>query len=287
MSRTYSNFLLFEDVLDGISNSSTIMAQAVKLLLNPVVRVLAFDCDTLLGEIRDTSYEMEGMVEVATKARLSRDRISQLLQSGQYKTGIRTLSTCQTHTWGGICQACYQASLFTDTSPNFGDTVVVPSYLVYQTDTLLSDGNIPTFDLSQTSDDWYSIKVFNNGTEVPTSNYTLGFDTITFNPLLPQGSVYVVHFLKLNTEPFQGYIAQTYSGALLGMQPLPTLKPMLRMALYEQQFSDGFIGLLMDELSTLKAIPSTYIDFVNNVHGKMEKVLLALYMYALYSNVEI
>jgi hypothetical protein len=99
--------------------------------------------------------------------------------------------------------------------------------------------------------------------------------------------VYVVHFIKQNTDPFQGYIAKTYSGAILGMQPLPTLKPLLREAIYEAQFSDNFVSLIMEEVGKLKAIPSTYKQYLESIHGKMEKVLLALYLFAFYSNVEL
>lgn len=287
MSRSYSNFLLFEDVLDAISPSdSVIMAQAVQTLLNPTVQIVEEDCNTLLGEITETSVELQGRIEAATKAALTNTRITALLAAGQYKTGLRTLPTCQSHVSGGVCRICYSGSLLGSVAPAVGSTVNIPALQIYQSDTLGGNGFTTTFNLSQTSDDWYDVKVVKNGV-VQTSGYTLGYNTITISPAIGVNEIVIVHFMKQNTDPLQGYIAKTYSGALLGMQPLPTIKPLLRESLYEPLFSDSFIGLMMEELKPLKAIPSTYIDYLQRVHSKFEKILLALYLFALYSNVEV
>lgn len=287
MSRTYSNFLLFEDVLDTLASSTGIMSQAVRLLLNPMATVVMEDCSTYLGSIVDTSFELEGLTYITTGDVLTHQSISDLLRAGKYKVGVRDLSTCVAHQAGGICRKCYEGTLIGSTAPAVGSTVTIPSMLIYQTDVLVGDGYTATFDLTETSDDWYDVKVINNGVIQDSSTYTLDYDTITLNTAPSSGNVYVVHYLKQNSDPFLGYIAKTYSGALLGMQPLPTIKPMLREALYEALFSDNYLGLLVEELKPLKAIPSTYMDYLEQIHGRMEKVLLTLYLYALYSNVQV
>jgi hypothetical protein len=262
------------------------MAQAVEMLLNPTTKIVEEDCDTLLGEVVETSVELEGRIEVSTKEVLTNARIVELLEEGKYKLGIRTLATCQSHTKGGVCRICYEGSLIGQTAPVVEATVAVPAMQIYQSDTLMGNGVMTEFPLSQTEDDWYEVKVVRNGV-IQTSGYTLGFDTLTYTPTLDAGEIVIVHYLKQNTDPFQGYIAKTFSGALLGMQAMPTIKPLLRESLYETLFSDNFIGLVLAELKPLKAIPSTYIDYLERVHGRMEKVLLALYLFALYSNVEV
>jgi hypothetical protein len=262
------------------------MAQAVQILLNPTTKIVEEDCDTLLGEIVENSMELEGRIEVSTKEVLSNARIIELLQQGKYKIGIRTLATCQSHVHGGVCRICYEGSLIGQTAPSVDSTVAIPAMQIYQSDTILGNGFTNTFPLTQTEDDWYEVIVVRNGV-IQTSGYTLGFDTLTYTPTLEVGETVIVHFLKQNTDPFQGYIAKTFSGALLGMQAMPTIKPLLRESLYETLFSDNFVGLVLAELKPLKAIPSTYIDYLERVHGKMEKVLLALYLFALYSNVEV
>jgi hypothetical protein len=290
MSRTYANFLLFEDVLDNIPNSSPIMTQAVDMLVNPQTRIVNEDCGTLLGSVLDTSLELEGLTEVATGDPLTYSRIVTLLGQGKYKTRVRSLNTCLSHTNGGICRKCYEATFLGSTAPEVDKLVTMASSLIYQSDVLLGDGFDTEFTLSQTEDDWYDVIVVNQGAVVDPSTYTLGFDTITFND--PPSSnivagLHVVHFFKQNTEPFLGYISKTYSGALLGMQALPTLKPLLRESIYESLFSDSFVSMLMDETAKFKAIPSTYMAYLDKVHGKMEKVLLAIYLFAIYGNIQI
>lgn len=288
MSRTYSNFLLFEEILDNTPTVSPTMTQAVGILLNPLTTVVDEDCNTLLGEIVDTSYELEGLIEVATKSVLTRTRINQLLQQGKYKVGVRNLHTCLSHTNGGICRLCYQGTFPGETAPKVSSNISVPNMLIYQTDVIQGTGYASTFDLSETSDDWYEVKVVKNGVVLNEgSDYTLGDSSITFPSIPTNSDAYVVHFLKQNTDPFQGYIAKTYSGALLGMEPLPTLKPVLRESLYEQQFSDSFLSMLVEEVNQFKAIPDTYLDYLERVHSRMEKVLLTLYLFAVYSNVEV
>jgi len=289
MSRTYSNFLVFEDVLDNMPASSTVLSQALDKLLNPNIKIIEEDCGTLLGEMVDTSLELEGYIEVATGDVLIPARINALLEAGQYKTGVRTLHSCQSYLNGGICQKCYQSSFIGEEVPAVGKTTPISAKLIYQTDTLVGTGYTTEFTLSETSDDYDEIKVLNQGEIVDPDDYVVGFDTITFYtppPNDPDEGIITVHFYRKNTEPFQGWIAKTYSGGLLGMQPLPTRKPLLRNQLYLTQFSDNFVSLLMKDVQALKSIPRTYIDFVDRVHDKMERILIAMYLFAIYSNVE-
>lgn len=290
MTRTYANFLLFEDVLDNLPDFSPVMNQAVQLLLTPTTYIVDEDCGTLLGDVRETTFELEGLTETATGSPLSYNRIVQLLGAGQYKTKIRTLNSCLSHANGGICRTCYESNFLGKIAPQVGSTITLSSLQIYQSDVLIGDNVKQTFNLSQTEDDWYDVVVVHQGLVVDPSEYTLGEDTITFNTPLPSDrtqGLHVVHFMSGNSEPFLGYIAKTYSGALLGMQPLPTLKPLLRQSLYEAQFSDSMVGIIVEEVTKLKALPTTYKDYLDRVHGKMEKVLLALYLFAIYGYVEV
>lgn len=291
MSRTFSNFLLFEDVLDGLSTDAPpIMKQAVSILKKPIVKVVSPDCRTLLGQIVDTSSEAEGKVEVATDLPLTQTRIRQLLSQGKYQIGIRKLHTCLSHLDGGICQACYKGSFLGEQTPSVGTIVAIDSSFIYQTDILVGDNYTSKFTLSQTSDDYEFVKIFNQGVLVDPAHYTLGYDFVQFEVKIPLDSVtgvYTVHFYSKSTEPFQGYISKTYSGAVLGMEPLPTAPMLLRKSLYEAQFSDGFIALMMEILKEVQGIPPTYLDYIERIHSRLEKVLVILYLYSIYSNVNV
>jgi len=287
MARTYSNFLLFEDVLDNLpEDSSPILLQAVNFLLNPSTVIVEEDCGTLLGKVVQTNFELEGLTYLATGDKLSHSSIQSLLADGKYKIRIRDLHSCNSHLKGGVCQKCYEATLLGETAPLIGTALSIPTSLIYQSDLLIGNNYTSKFPVSQTEDDWYDLKVIHNGEIIDPSLYTIGFDFIQFPSILATNDTYVVHFLQENTEPFQGYVAKTYSGGILGMEPLPTLDTMLRESLYEAMFPDNFFSLMMEELKTLKTIPSTYSDYVERIHDKLERVLYVLYLYALYKNLE-
>jgi hypothetical protein len=291
MNRTYSNFLLFENVLDSLTEGpDVIMAQAVNTLLNPIVTIIEEDCGTLIGNLVDTTFEIEGFVEVATGDPLTQARIITLLGQGQYLTGIRSLHTCLSHSGGGICRKCYEGSFLGSTAPTVGTKLSIKSIIQYQTDVIRGNGYSSVFPLSQTSDDYYSVVVINQGQVVDPSEYTLGYNYIQFPTILPINSTtgtYTVHFMDESTNPFQGYIAKTYSGGLLGMAILPTVNPLLRESLYNDQLSDSFLSLMADLLSKLSEIPSTHLEYVDRIHSKLEKVLYMLYLFAIYSNIQV
>ena len=301
MSRTYANFLLLEDILDNTEGTSPEFKQALNNLLSPIVRVVEEDCGTLLGKTVPTSFEIEGLIETATGSPLTRSRIEYILAQGQYTVGIRELHSCNSHTKNGICRVCYQGSFIGETAPVVGSLQRVTSSLIYQTDVLTGTGRpnfvidpnplhpvyATSFNLSQTRSEYYDIKVIKDGLVVSDSLYQLGETFIRFPGTVPLNDSYVVHFYQENAEPFQGYVSKTYSGGLLGIEPLPTLKPLLRESLYTQLFMPQFIDSLYQEVSLLKAIPRTYLDYVNNTHDPLEKVLTIMYLYAIYSQVQI
>ena len=297
MSRTYANFILFENVLDTLVHSQDpIVVQYLSNLLNPVVKIVENDCGTLLGESRETSYELEGLVETATGDRLTATRITSILNSGKYYTNLRTLGTCLSHTKGGICRKCYSASVpgsydiaFNIYPPVLGSVVTVQSQMPYQTDIIQGDGLKTTFILSQNPDQYYSVYFVNQDHfyDLP-SGSSINGNTLTFSSPPPAGNAgrYVIHFYDKSAQPFQGYISQTYSGALLGMKPLRTTALMMRKSIYEDQFSDSSVGLLLDVVSKIKTIPDTHLEFINRIHPKLEKIIFSLFLYAIFSNVK-
>lgn len=291
MTRSYSNFLLFENVLDTLSSApDPIIAQSVSILLNPITKIVEEDCGTLLGEQVDTTYEIEGLLEVATGATITHSRINTLLAQGQYRTGVRNLHTCLSHTSGGICRKCYSGSFLFQTAPIVGTNLSIKSNVIYQTDIVRGTGFTTNFPLSQKSDEYYDLKVINQGVLVSPSTYTLDATSITFTTIPPNDpvtGVYTIHFYDQSASAFQGLISKTYTGGLLGMSPLPTIKTMLRPDLYESQFSDGFTTILVGIVSKLSNIPKTHVEYISRIHSRTEKVIYVLYLYALYGVVKL
>lgn len=285
--RTYANFLLFEDLLDNLPIGAPLLTQMASNIISPRVQMIEEDCGTLLGSVEDTVFALEGKVELATDTALSRTRIEELLGEGKYTVAIRDLHSCIST--GGICKKCFQATYPTYTNEIvIGQSIQVPSSLNYQSDVLVTDGINRTFNLTQNQDDYYSVIVVKNGLIVPTNMYTLTYDTIVLNDALPIdiNTVYVVHFYKANSEPLLGYISKTYTGGLLGLTPLPALKTPIRESLYQTLISDSMILNMTSQLRPFKAlIPTTYMDYLDRIHDRLEKALFILYLFAVFGNV--
>lgn len=283
--RSYSNYLLFEDILDNLPVSSALLQQVATMLIYPSVTIIEEDCGTLLGKVVDLNFELEGFTELATGVSLSRTRINTLLSQGNYKIHIRDLHSCTSK--GGICRKCYEATFLGETAKPINTITTLTPKLNYQTD-LINGNNIKsTFTLSQTSDDYYSVLVIKDGAIYPDSEYVLGYDTITFItlPVPTTTEVYTIHYYKENSEPLLGYISKTYSGGLLGLQPLPALNLILNEKLYLSIVSDGFIPLMIKELNNYRTIPTTFLQYIDNIQDKLEKIIFMLLLYAVYGNI--
>lgn len=283
--RTYSNFLLFEDVLSSLPTDSSLLYQAANIIVNPTVKVVEEDCGTLLGTVLATNFDLEGEVELATGDRLSRTRINQLLGQGQYKTAVRKLHSCRSE--GGVCRQCYNATFIKNTAPSVGNQVSIPSFLNYKTDMLAGNGYSNSYELTQDSTEYDDVMLFKEGVLVPSSEYSISGTIITFNDIQQILDIYVVKFFRYTSEPFLGYMARSYSGSVLGIQPLPTLDTVLREGLYPEYISEGYLDAMARELTVYKAIPDSFLDYMETISDKLEKALFILYIYAIFSNVEV
>lgn len=106
--RSYSNFLLFKNVLENLPTGSRIIQDAARMIMNPYITIIEADCGTLLGKIEKLSYALEGEIELGTQNRLTIARIGLLLSQGVTTIRIRSISTCTSKK--GLCMACYTST---------------------------------------------------------------------------------------------------------------------------------------------------------------------------------
>lgn len=282
--RNYSNFLLFEDLLDSLPSGSAFLLNSANVIINPVVSITSMDCNTLLGTYINLNYEQEGKVELATGLPLTRDRISDLLAEGKYTISIRETNSCKEI--NGICQACYQASFRADTPPEVGSLVQVISKFNYQSDLIIANGVNSEYILTQSDEDYYSVEVIHDGSVIDSSEYVLESNKIIFNNPPSRLSVYVIHFFKESSDPLLGYISKTFTGGLLGLKPLPTHSLPIRRSIYDLLLTDSYLNSMVQELRLFPEIPATYKEYIDSIHDRLEKALYILYLYALFGNIE-
>lgn len=276
--RSYTNYLLFEDVLDSLDDGAPTIIQGVKKLLTPAVLIVENNCNTLLGTLTVTNFELEGRTELATGDPLSRTRIEELLSEGKYVIEIRELPTCISK--GGICQECFHASRPWDNIPSVGTTITLDIPQIHQTDLIIGNNNSTSFSLSVEVEDYDFIEVIHDGERVSSDSYEVSGNQITFLFTPGLESIYVVHFYLKSSDSLLNYMAKSYSGGLLGLKPLSSFKTYLRPSLYASMFSEMFIKVMIRELDKFD-IPSTNMDYIDRIHEPLEKALYVLYLYIL------
>lgn len=278
--RTYANFLLFEDVLTNLPTGSLPIRAAADTLMAPLIKVTSNDCGTFIGTTATVDNTLVGRVELITGVPITSDRITQLLSQGITSIKIRDLHSCIAP--GGICKLCYESS--TGFTAVKGDTLQIWSEFIYSSDIIVGDAISNIYPLSQSSSQ-YSRTSYDPITD--TEVLAVDDTSITFASVRTPSDVYVLHYYTRSSDPFLEYIAKSYSGGLLGIAPLPSFPTILRPSLYQGMFSDSQILMLKNELAIFATnTPQSYLDYCDTIRDPLEKVLLIIYLYAIYANIQ-
>lgn len=280
--RTYSSFLLFEEVLDFVPQTDTGLYLFTQDVIKPKVRVVEADCGTTVGRVIPVNYEIEGLIELATDIIINKTRIDTLLTAGTYFVAVRDLYSCVSSQ--GICQRCYQGTYIDTTAPALSATVrLLPEYN-YQTDVLVGTGSQTIYTLTEDPADYEKVLVIINGT-IQLAGYTIVGTTLTMSVAPAFGTDVVVKFYKTTAQPFVGWLSQTYSGAVLGMKPLPTQLLHIRPSLAESLYSEEELHIMFGKLQNYPLIPSDSLNYTETIHNKLERAIYISMLYGVYSNV--
>ena len=279
--RSYSNFLLFEDVLTNLPAGSDIILQAANTLVNPTVQIVETDCGTLLGSIVPLTYAILGRMELTSGLPLTETSIANLLNQGVSTVRVRSVPTCISK--NGICSTCYTAS-YGVVGASVGSFATLSSELVYKTDIIVGDGVNSSYPVTQNSSQYTKTNLA-GGAYYP-EVLSLTDSLITFNSVRTTFQTFALEYYMVSTDPLLEYIAKSYSGSLLGLSPLPSYQLLIKPSLYQSLFSDSQVYLLRDELNLYsKNIPPLYLDYCDKVSDVLEKVLYIIYIYSIYANV--
>lgn len=281
--RTYSGFLLFEDVLDFCPNTSPDLFQFVQNVIRPRVLVVEEDCFTTIGKVISVNYEIEGLKELSTDTVINKARIDTLLTAGTYTVAVRNLFSCITPT--GICRKCYAGTYIDQTAPAVGAYVRLEPEYSYQTDVLIGNGTKSVFTLTESPADYSKAIVIINGV-IQTTGYTISDTTITLSVAPALNSNVVVKFYVISSQPFVGFLARTFTGSLLGLRALPTQTINIRPSLAQTLFTEEELTIVKNTLiSKHKTITRNYVDYIDTIEDKLEKAIYLGMLYGLYSNV--
>lgn len=279
--RTYSGFLLFENLLDSIPQINSSLYGFGKMTLSPRVTIVDDDCGTTVGTIVDLNYDREGELELATELTLTKTRIDSILSSGKYQIAVRTAHSCVSA--GGVCQKCYAGTYIDAPIPPVGTVIEMPPSYNFQTDVLRGTGALLYFSLSQSPDTYEKALVIKDGV-ILTSGYTISGSGITLSAPLALNSNIVVKYYKTSTQPYMGYMANTYSGSLLGIKYLPTDSLILRSGLFQSLILEPQLVSMEKELKVFTLIPDSLLSYSSQIKNRLERALYILCLYSLFSN---
>lgn len=282
--RSYSSLLVFESVFDSMDQVDKDLVSLANQVFSPTVRIVEDDCGTLLGEMIDVNFEAEGRVELSTDLPLSRTRIIDLLSNGVYQVFVRTLATCISD--GGVCAKCYAASR-PDASPKaVGDRVEVAPLFERSTEVLYTSAPSDSLSLSVPSDTYESILLFRNGSLVPASSYTVDGDTLQMSEPVPADTYLVTRYITTTRAPYLLYLAETYSGSLLGIKALPRPLLSVRPKLLVENISQGLLEDVVQVTKKFKAIPPNMLEYLSNTHDALEKALFVIALRTIYASTQ-
>lgn len=282
--RQYSNFLLFEGLLDTIPSDLPAIKNLAKAICTPSIKIVSADCNTFLGEPANVDYDREGDIATDTKIALTGTRLNSLLAANTSKVFVRKVHNCTAD--GGVCQLCYKGTYQFNTLPAVSSIVpLIPEY-VGKYDILTGTGTTQIFQLGPVDFTASRTVVYYNGEIVNSATYTVDPTalTITFNTALVVNTRYIVKRYHITNDGLLGFFAKTYSSSLFGIKEIPTVPLLLRESFYNSLITDGDLDYCFDQLKTLQ-VPGTHMDYYSRITSKLEKALFILYTYILYVSV--
>lgn len=285
--RSYAGLLVLEDLFDDVPTTDTNLLKLANSIFTPLVNVVEEDCGTTLGKFEILNFETQGLVELATGNSLSKERITFLLSKGVYKVYVRHISTCITDT--GVCAKCYSSTYPDLVSPNLDSMVkVLPEYL-FNAEILTGMTGQLTYGTTTPILNYDKHYVFKNDIFlIPEVDYTLSEGLLVLSknltPPIITGEDLVIRFINTTRSPFLVWLANTYSGALLGIKSLVYKNLPIRSLLLSKLLDPNVLILTEEILNKYKTIPDKYLSYIPSIKDPLEKALYMIALYSIYVN---
>lgn len=277
--RSYTNTLLFETVLDVTEESSPLVSSVAKQIFKPVILLVEEDCETLLGTFVPLNYDVEGLIELETDLPLTRERIQLLLQEGKTEVSTRTTSSCVSS--GGVCRKCAAASFPGVVLPAVGESFQFFPGTILQIDRVSTGTSGEGVSLQYEQNQFDYLLVYNNGQILPQSEYSITNSYLTLVTPSPNTYLTIKYVVETNL-PYFYWLADTYSGSLLGVKSLPSLRLPFRCSVIRSTIPKEDINVLAEMLFKEPNVPEDAIRYIPNIKDDLEKALLVIFLGSIF-----
>lgn len=283
--RSYSGYLLIEDLLDTLSSDAPSLYNISQSLINPRPTVVEENCGTLLGKKINLGYGSLGMYDLALDRRLTRTDIVSLLGQGEYTRRVRSPAFCTSH--GGICRKCASSAV---QGAKVGLPVQLTSSIVAGFYSYSGGDGVNTFILEVSEEEVDYLEVFVDSvpkTEFSYSATSDGLISLTLQGDYASGVSVDVRAVKNTASPFISYLSKTYSGSLLGASKVDGYDLPLRPNLLREYMTESRISILESELEEYQdKIPDGYLNYSSSIRDPLERGLYLIALYGIFNDVE-
>jgi len=244
------------------------------------VKIVQADCETLLGNFVNLTFESEGYIEALTTTPITRGYIQTTLTQGKYLAQVRTAAHCISK--NGLCLVCYRASRPADSTTIVGHTVKFDPEFIIKSEVVTFPSGGQTANLSMSTEEYDHAYVYFDGTLMAVS---ISGSTLTLPSPTSATADYTVKYAVISRVPFFYWLAGTFSGSLLGIKSLPIEALSLKPSLFSSLIPESEIEYLVGKISSWDLVPSEIKEYLPNIQSLMEKALLAIAVDSLFSNV--
>jgi len=280
-TRTYSGTLILEGIFDAIPSSNTQLSTIANQVFSPQVAIVESDCGTQLGNVVPLTFESEGLIEALTGSVITPSYIENQLELGIYMAQVRSAAYCISK--GGLCRTCYRASRPRDTNTTVGGRVKFDPEFVLQTESVsILVGNTATLNFS--SETYDTAYVYQGGNLIAQNQYTIVGDQLTILYAHGFPTNLTVKYTVVSRVPFFYWLANTFSGSLLGIKALPIDALSLKPSLFSSLIPEGEIDTLVEKIRRNLSISDEIREYLNSIPSSMERALLAIAVDSLFSN---
>lgn len=265
--KSYANFILMENLLYNVPREAIAIATLSDVLLNPRVRLVDENCGTYLGTQFDSTFLNSGQPADRNGKQLipylyalkasgplpvgevpptyTQEELSQAIASGERFKRVLHPFSCISK--GGICRVCAYSSYRFSTA-KVVDTGTNTTYEYFEEPAPL-DLVIP-----------------------PVGSTTQ----------LQEGFGRVKSFLSPSQKSLFSWLANTYSGSLLGIRNFGNFPLPVNTELYSFLINKNLLAQAQAQLSAISAVPRDVITYIDSIESVLEKALMVVVAYTMY-----
>jgi hypothetical protein len=284
--RSYIGLLVFENIFNYVPEGIPDLTNLANTIFTPNVLVVENNCGTTLGRFEVINFESQGIVELATGDFLTPERIGQLLSSGTYEIATRHTSSCISK--GGVCAKCYNSTFPSEPMPKVLDRVTFKPEFLINSEVITVEAGSTSYNIVTNAELFSKVYVWVDGVlQTLGVDYTIEGAVITPTIPIAEKIDIVVRCVEFDTRPYLSWLANTYSGSILGMKSTSNPRLPVRTLLLSSMLSQNRLQLVSELVKDIPSMPSDYAEYADSIKDTLEKGLYLLALYCIYSNVSL